>query len=61
MSDRELLEKAAKAADQPRTPDCKDLDEDCQSVCNKIACWLHAPERGMCPYLRGAAARREVP
>lgn len=44
--DRELLELAAKA------PDCADKDEDCPGIEDKAKCWLYAPERGMCPYLR---------
>jgi hypothetical protein len=36
-----------------RCPDCADLDEDCPGVEDKANCWLYAPERGMCPYLRG--------
>jgi hypothetical protein len=34
------------------TPDCGDKDEDCPGVEDKVHCWLYAPERGMCPYLR---------
>jgi len=36
--------------------DCSDKDDDCQDVANKVKCWTYAPERGMCPYLRAAAA-----
>ena len=32
--------------------DCTDLDDECPEVLDKIKCWLYAPERGMCPYLR---------
>ena len=32
--------------------DCSDLDEDCPSVEDKTNCWLYAPEKGMCPWLR---------
>lgn len=43
---REALETCDKC------PDCDDRDEDCQSIEDKVACWLYAPERGMCPWLR---------
>lgn len=33
-------------------PDCSDHDEDCDDLLDKVNCWLYAPERGMCPYLR---------
>lgn len=33
-------------------PNCSDLDEDCESIADKLHCWLYAPERGMCPFLR---------
>jgi hypothetical protein len=32
--------------------DCSDLDDDCEDIENKVRCWLHAPEKGMCPWLR---------
>jgi hypothetical protein len=34
------------------TPDCGDKDEDCPGIEDKVNCWLYAPERGMCPFLR---------
>lgn len=39
-------------AKNARCVDCADKDEDCAEVTNKVKCWLYAPERGMCPYLR---------
>lgn len=33
-------------------PDCDDRDEDCPGIEDKVNCWLYAPERGMCPFLR---------
>lgn len=37
---------------KPRASDlCADMDEDCPDVPCKLACWLHAPELGICPYL----------
>ena len=38
--------------------DCSDRDEDCEDIEDKTSCWLYAPERGMCPYLRAAAIRK---
>jgi hypothetical protein len=32
---------------------CRDFDEDCPEVECKLTCWLHDPEQGWCPYLRG--------
>jgi len=32
---------------------CSDLDDDCKDVTNKTICWLHQPECGMCPFLKG--------
>lgn len=32
--------------------DCSDRDEDCDSIADKEHCWIYAPERGMCPFLR---------
>lgn len=31
---------------------CDDFDEDCKYVVNKVKCWLHAPECGLCPFLQ---------
>lgn len=31
---------------------CSDHDEDCEDLPDKVGCWLYAPEKGMCPYLR---------
>lgn len=38
-------------------PDCSDHDEDCESIADKGHCWLHAPERGMCPFLRSTPSQ----
>jgi hypothetical protein len=46
------IEHATLPERQKRCPDCSDLDEDCPDVLDKVNCWLYAPERGMCPYLR---------
>ena len=32
---------------------CKDFDEDCEWIGCKLACWLHDPTTGECPYLTG--------
>jgi hypothetical protein len=38
----------------PLGPDnrCRDFDEDCEDVCDKLGCWLYDPSQGWCPYLR---------
>lgn len=41
-----------RAAPVAQCPDCSDRDEDCESIADKNHCWLYAPERGMCPFLR---------
>jgi hypothetical protein len=35
----------------PYIPICKDFDAECVEVRCFVTCWLHAPERGRCPYL----------
>ena len=32
---------------------CLDLDEDCESVVDKITCQMLSPKQGICPYLNG--------
>jgi hypothetical protein len=54
-SDRSVTSEAATVpATDARCPDCSDKDEDCAEVMDKVKCWVYAPERGMCPYLRSA-------
>lgn len=36
---------------EEKDPICTDHDSDCHGVCDKVACWLHDPSRGPCPYL----------
>lgn len=36
---------------------CSDHDEDCEDLPDKVNCWLYAPEKGMCPYLRSKLPR----
>ena len=31
---------------------CADFDEDCEGVKDKVKCWLHQPECGLCPFLK---------
>jgi hypothetical protein len=33
-------------------PRCSDFDEDCETVPDKLHCWLYDPAKGYCPYLR---------
>lgn len=30
---------------------CDDCDEDCWHVRDKRNCWLHDPDKGLCPFL----------
>lgn len=33
---------------------CKDYDGDCEAIkTGALHCWLHDPEQGWCPYLKG--------
>jgi hypothetical protein len=34
---------------------CRDFDDDCDEVPDKVHCYLHDPAKGMCPYLRARA------
>lgn len=38
----------------PMAPEnrCKDFDDECDEVMCKTRCWMHAPEKGWCPYLK---------
>lgn len=40
------------ASVHPYIPICKDFDAECVEVRCFVTCFLHAPERGRCPYLR---------
>jgi hypothetical protein len=31
---------------------CRDFDEDCDDIPDKVKCYLYDPAKGMCPYLR---------
>ena len=47
-----MIEKVAeRIATQVRPPVCSDLDDDCDSIANKVRCWLYDPAKGRCPYL----------
>jgi len=39
-------------------PDCEDHDDECPQIPDKAKCWLYAPEKGMCPYLRAASGNQ---
>lgn len=41
-----------KSTPTPVTPDCRDFDEDCHDIKDKVHCYLYDPAKGMCPYLR---------
>ena len=42
-----------KVVQQKPLPICADKDEDCKDVKDKVRCWMHQPEEGLCPYLNG--------
>jgi hypothetical protein len=33
-------------------PSCRDFDEDCEDIPDKVHCYLYDPAKGMCPYLK---------
>ena len=33
-------------------PNCRDYDDDCAEIQDKVHCWLYDPAKGACPYLR---------
>lgn len=35
-----------------KVPRCRDYDNDCPEVENKLKCYLYDPAKGYCPYLR---------
>lgn len=41
-------------------PICADLDEDCPTLENHLACWLYDMGRGSCPYC-SSTGRRVTP
>ena len=55
--DADIVVRDALKAGPTKCPDCSDLDDECGDVTDKVACWLHAPELGMCPFLRPAAMK----
>lgn len=38
--------------DSDHPPKCRDFDEDCDGVADKVHCYLHDPAKGYCPFLR---------
>lgn len=54
MPNREPTPEMIALARDPRPvpPRCKDFDEDCDDVADKVHCWLYDPAKGYCPYLR---------
>ena len=52
-------ENEVEPAQVAKCPNCSDHDEDCDDLPDKVNCWLYAPERGMCPYLRAAIRKGE--
>lgn len=37
--------------EKPRPPICRDHDEDCEDIADKVHCYLYDPAKGRCPYL----------
>lgn len=55
MNDLGITKEEARAAQTGGyIPLCKDFDAECVDVTCPTTCFLHAPERGRCPYLRSA-------
>jgi len=51
MSDTEIKDRPAKAEQPSRVPVCRDHDEDCDDIADKVSCWLYDPCKGRCPFL----------
>lgn len=49
MSDE--LMKLERVDSRPSPPRCSDFDEDCDSIEDKLHCWLYDPAKGACPFL----------
>ena len=32
---------------------CRDFDEDCYGINDKLHCWKYDPTKGVCPFLTG--------
>lgn len=56
----QIDERAAIVALQARPPVCSDLDEDCDSIADKVHCWLYDPAKGRCPYLSATNIERKT-
>jgi hypothetical protein len=53
MTDRSEAGRVAKGLTKAgRVPTCRDFDEDCASIPDKVYCYLYDPAKGMCPYLQ---------
>lgn len=53
-----MMEKVAERIDpQVRPPVCSDFDDDCDSIVDKVHCWLYDPAKGRCPYLSISATQ----
>ena len=45
-------DKPVVSVDRSGHPRCRDFDEDCDLVVDKVNCYLYDPAKGYCPYLR---------
>ena len=51
MTDSKVLDEAIDAGKMQRPPVCRDYDEDCSDISDKVRCWLYDPAKGRCPFL----------
>lgn len=52
MTDLDKLAKSLTKAQREAVPTCRDFDDDCDEIADKVHCYLYDPAKGMCPYLR---------
>lgn len=48
----DLITRIEQAEGVKQTPTCRDFDEDCDEIADKVHCYLYEPAKGMCPFLR---------
>ena len=54
----ELIERAT--ATSTRQPICADHDEDCDTIPDKVHCWLYDPAKGRCPFLTEGTSHEQL-
>lgn len=50
LANRETL--LERVRDESEVPQCSDLDDDCDTIPDKVHCYLYDPAKGFCPFLR---------